>query len=43
MSVLSSKRGNEVIVSPQDRPDTNSAPDVEKVLADHIDRQESEW
>jgi len=38
MSVLSRNNGNVVIVTPQERLDTNSAPELEKVLADHIER-----
>lgn len=38
MSVESHTSGPVVIVTPQDRFDTNSAPEVEKVLTDHIER-----
>lgn len=38
MSVLSRQHGAVVIVTPQDRFDTNSAPEVERVLTDHIGR-----
>lgn len=40
MSVESSRSGAVVIVTPQDRFDTNSAPEVERVLMDHIERGE---
>jgi anti-anti-sigma factor len=40
MSVLSRQSGAVVIVTPQDRFDTNSAPEVERVLMDHIERGE---
>ena len=35
--VESSRRGAVVIVTPQDRFDTNSAPEVERILMDHIE------
>jgi anti-anti-sigma factor len=40
MSVESRRSGAVVIVTPQDRFDTNSAPEVERVLTDHIERGE---
>jgi anti-anti-sigma factor len=36
MTVVSHQNGNVVIVTPQGRFDTNGAPDVERVLIDHI-------
>ena len=41
MSVLSSKSGNVFIVTPQERLDTNSAPDVDKVISDNIESGET--
>lgn len=38
--VESSRRGTVVIVAPRDRFDTNSAPEVEQILTDHIERGE---
>lgn len=40
MPVESRRSGAVVIVTPQDRFDTNSAPEVERVLTDHIERGE---
>jgi phosphoserine phosphatase RsbU/P len=40
MTVESRRSGAVVIVTPQDRFDTNSAPEVERVLIDHIERGE---
>lgn len=40
MSVASDSSGPVVIVTPQGGLDTNSAPDVEKVLTDHMERGE---
>ena len=40
MSVESRQSGAVVIVTPKDRFDTNSAPEVERVLTDHIERGE---
>ena len=40
MSVESRRSGAVVIVTPKDRFDTNSAPEVERVLTDHIERGE---
>jgi anti-anti-sigma factor len=40
MSVVSRQSGAVVIVTPQDRFDTNSGPEVERVLIDHIERGE---
>jgi stage II sporulation protein AA (anti-sigma F factor antagonist) len=40
MRVLSRPHNSVMIVTPQDRFDTNSAPDVEIVLMDHIERGE---
>jgi anti-anti-sigma factor len=40
MTVESRRSGAVVIVTPQDRFDTNSAPEVERVLTDHIERGE---
>lgn len=40
MSVESYTNGPVVIVPPQGRLDTNSAPEVEKALTDHIERGE---
>lgn len=40
MSVESGRSGAVVIVTPKDRFDTNSAPEVERVLTDHIERGE---
>ena len=40
MSIESYTNGPVVIVTPQGRLDTNSAPEVEKVLTDHIERGE---
>ncbi|HSF70618.1 MAG TPA: STAS domain-containing protein [Nitrospira sp.] len=37
MGVLSSKSGNVSIVTPQERFDTNSAPDVERVISENIE------
>ena len=42
MSVESHRNGTVVIVTPQDRFDTNSAPEVERVLVDHIERGEKQ-
>jgi sigma-B regulation protein RsbU (phosphoserine phosphatase) len=42
MSVESRRSGTVVIVTPQDRFDTNSAPEVERVLVDHIERGEKQ-
>jgi anti-anti-sigma factor len=39
-SVASRRSGAVVIVTPQDRFDTHSAPEVERVLTDHIERGE---
>jgi anti-anti-sigma factor len=38
--VESARRGTVVIVTPRDRFDTNSAPEVERILMDHIERSE---
>lgn len=40
MSVESRRNGTAMIVTPKDRFDTNSAPEVERVLTDHIGRGE---
>jgi len=40
MSVESYRNGTVVIVTPKDRFDTNSAPEVERVLTEHIERGE---
>lgn len=40
MSVESRRSGAVVIVTPQDRFDTNSAPETERILTDHIERGE---
>jgi len=42
MSVESHRNGTVVIVTPKDRFDTNSAPEVERVLTDHIERGEKQ-
>jgi anti-sigma B factor antagonist len=36
MSVLSSKSGNVLIVTPQERLDTNTAPNAEKMISENI-------
>ena len=41
MSVLSSKRGNVFIVTPQERLDTNSAPDAEKLISENSESGET--
>lgn len=38
MTVVSSQSGAVMIVTPQGRFDTNGAPEVERVLTDHIER-----
>ena len=40
MSVTSHQRGDVMIVTPQNRFDTNSAPEVERILMEHIERGE---
>ncbi len=40
MSVTSHRSGGVMIVTPQNRFDTNSAPEVERVLTEHIERGE---
>jgi phosphoserine phosphatase RsbU/P len=40
MSVTSHRSGDVMVVTPQDRFDTNSAPEVERVLMEHIERGE---
>ena len=40
MSVESYRNGTVVIVTPKDRFDTNSAPEVERVLTEHIEHGE---
>jgi anti-anti-sigma factor len=42
MSVVSRLSGTVLIVTPQERLDTNSAPEVERVLTDHIERGEKQ-
>jgi anti-sigma B factor antagonist len=42
MSVESRRSGTVVIVTPQDRFDTNSAPEVERVLFNHIEHGEKQ-
>jgi anti-anti-sigma factor len=41
MSVLSSKSGNVLIVTPQERLDTNSAPAVDTLVSENIERGET--
>jgi anti-anti-sigma factor len=41
MSVLSSKRGNVFIVTPQERFDTNSAPEVDALISQNIESGET--
>lgn len=42
MSVVSRQSGTVLIVTPQGRLDTNSAPEVERALTDHIERGEKQ-